>query len=839
VKTGEGKSWMVLMLAVLEHLCTGRCVDILTSQLLLARREATSSDIIKVLKLCAMEPPACVDQDDKYSHPLIFGHIFGFTVDMLRPTLRQRDANSDEMRIVLPESRNHKRGQAGRPFQVAIGDEIDSILLDFIFYSTQLSVSTPGYRPLNVVLRMIFEHLMGHMSDIGHALSVSENSVWVAPQNLDAANVFHVLASAVKEAATSTSATHNLSLIDAVCHLMMEALGKWRMQAKIATDTASLQSKPRAGKKRDLLHLLAKFEWTVEDLENPIDLRQRVENLGVYDFLALLAHPCMLNLNIAVFEAYKKQPTSANAKTATAPGAESADGNSENESADKTQNDHTGGIQNHKARFVAHIHNGSDSTEQPQLEDCDMVLLHVPYERVVLQMMNTAPLKKKLGDVVKDTILRWLNVEPPIDPPTRVLTKSAKKRLEKDSDAEITEKDYLPLTKQQKQRMQQHNRERRDRGVSSKEVGLDTPFLRDVVKANLSTWVDSAWRAIFHLHCDDHYCISDGKDVHCINKATGVTEPRRIFPDGTHQCLQIKHGLRMTVMGSTSKMITNYAFLKRYTGDGTSNTDCNNKMYGLSATLGDKPEVDYFDQHFYADVIRVPSFCVKDKIDYNAILCDSDADWKRSIQASVATQMRQGKAVLIIAENIAQARVINDYIEGGAPHSSPNVNGCSSLCKCSVQQKVQGDACGCCKKFPGVVANERVHQYWDSTDSDATDKLDKETFCCGSIIVATNLAGRGTDVRLCANCKRQGGLHVIVTFLPRNKRDAMQFLGRSARANDPGSTIFVLNRSRNNFSTASCRSITHMRNLRDMRVQRSIAARSERVSLQAFFPCTI
>ncbi|ETO20998.1 Helicase conserved domain containing protein [Reticulomyxa filosa] len=355
-----------------------------------------------------------------------------------------------------------------------------------------------------------------------------------------------------------------------------------------------------------------------------------------------------------------------------------------------------------------------------------MVLLHYPEERKVVQMHCARNIKQKIVDDVKKYIMDAVN-------------------------GNVS--DFSPDA-----------------------LGISQQFLKPLIDGQLDEWVESAWKAAF-LHSADKDYIIRNNEIVPMSKDVGTVQEKTVYSNGLHQCLQLKHRKKMTVLGSVAQMITNFTFYRKYVTGG--------KVFGLTGTLGGTKEMEYYTQHFDAHILKIPSFATKTKMFYTDVLCTNECEWLQSICVNVFVQMKKEKVVLIITEDIKTTDKI-----------------ARRLRKETVRLRKH-------------LRNGEIYVYSRSDNSQQVGLMQNK-FAKGDVIVATNLAGRGTDVQLQEYVKRMGGLHVIVTFLPENGRIEAQNIGRSARSTDPGSCILIVNKEMENARYQGC-NIDEIRKSRDWR----------------------
>ena len=267
-------------------------------------------------------------------------------------------------------------------------------------------------------------------------------------------------------------------------------------------------------------------------------------------------------------------------------------------------------------------------------------------------------------------------------------------------------------------------------------------FLNAFVEEQRKVWGASAIKA-FLMEENIDYVISkndDGDEVIAPVdfNATGVVQTNTSWSHGLHQFLQVKHRLRLTPETLTTSFISNMSYFKRY---GTN-------ISGMSGTLGSSSERQLLEKIYQLDTVIIPTFKPKRYEAAQDLIAADSTKHIEMITAAAKETAKSGRAVLVISETIAQAGQI------------------SALLK---EQNYAG----------------RVKEYTRSDlGGDGDGALRGES---GDIIVATNLAGRGTDIKTSKQVEEAGGLHVIVAFLPNNLRIEEQAFGRTSRQGNLGS----------------------------------------------------
>ncbi|CAF1368755.1 unnamed protein product [Didymodactylos carnosus] len=220
--------------------------------------------------------------------------------------------------------------------------------------------------------------------------------------------------------------------------------------------------------------------------------------------------------------------------------------------------------------------------------------------------------------------------------------------------------------------------------------------------------------------------------------------------NGLHQFLQIKHGAKISAESLTTNFISNVTYFKRY----------GLNIYGLTGTLGSIKAQELLNNTYNVDCVTIPPFRQKQYIELTAIITNNEDDWYTQIVESSINKLINGRGVLVITKYIKEVDEIkNRLITFGYDRS-------------------------------------KIKIYRTETDS----KIIEEELKPGEIIIATNIAGRGTDIRA-EKIEINGGLHVCVTFLPPNERVEQQNVGRTSRTGNKGTGQFILFEKReNNFN---------------------------------------
>lgn len=255
-------------------------------------------------------------------------------------------------------------------------------------------------------------------------------------------------------------------------------------------------------------------------------------------------------------------------------------------------------------------------------------------------------------------------------------------------------------------------------------------------------WNSELWRreltqkalsALYCFHRDRHYILQENK-VQIVDEFTGRVMPDRTWERGLHQMIEAKEGCEITGQRRTLSQITYQRFLGRYL-----------LLGGMTGTAKEvEPEIK---RVYDLSVVRVPTHKASRRIRLpDRVFADHESRWQ-AVAERAASLAANGRAVLVGTRSVEASETLSRLLTArGVEHT---------------------------------VLNARQ----DSAEADAVAQAGQ----CGRITVATNMAGRGTDIKLSQDARERGGLHVILTEFHESARIDRQLFGRSARQGDPGS----------------------------------------------------
>jgi preprotein translocase subunit SecA len=247
-----------------------------------------------------------------------------------------------------------------------------------------------------------------------------------------------------------------------------------------------------------------------------------------------------------------------------------------------------------------------------------------------------------------------------------------------------------------------------------------------------------ALAAIHLFNRGTHYVVTDDK-VRIVDEYTGRIMPDRLWSDGLHQMIEHKEGCALSTRRATMARITYQRFFRRY-----------RRLAGMSGTL--QPVAAELWRVYRLPVVTIPTAKPVRRIHRPDVVVATDLEKWRVIVARVAGLHEQGAPILIGTRSVASSeRASAELGAAGLPHTVLN----------AIQDQREAEIV--------AQAGER-----------------------GRITVATNMAGRGTDIHLGDGVSDLGGLHVIMTERHDARRIDLQLAGRAGRQGEPGSFEAIL-----------------------------------------------
>lgn len=278
-----------------------------------------------------------------------------------------------------------------------------------------------------------------------------------------------------------------------------------------------------------------------------------------------------------------------------------------------------------------------------------------------------------------------------------------------------------------------------DSGIDKAESYFKLENLYDIENVALTHFIDNALRANYIMILDIDYVVSEEQEILIVDQFTGRTMEGRRYSDGLHQAIEAKEGVPIQDETKTSASITYQNLFRMY-----------KKLAGMTGT--GKTEEEEFREIYNIRVIPIPTNRPIQRIDHSDLLYASiDAKFKAVIE-DVKARYQKGQPVLVGTVAVETSDYISKkLVAAGVPHE---------------------------------VLNAKNHYREAQIIMNAGQR--------GAVTIATNMAGRGTDIKLGEGVRELGGLCVIGTERHESRRIDNQLRGRSGRQGDPGESQFYL-----------------------------------------------
>ncbi len=278
-----------------------------------------------------------------------------------------------------------------------------------------------------------------------------------------------------------------------------------------------------------------------------------------------------------------------------------------------------------------------------------------------------------------------------------------------------------------------------DSGIDKAEEYFHLKNLYDLENVALTHYIDNALRANYIMILDIDYVVSESGEILIVDQFTGRTMEGRRFSDGLHQAIEAKEGVRIQEESKTSASITYQNMFRMY-----------KKLAGMTGTA--KTEEEEFREVYNMRIIPIPTNRPVARIDHPDLLYPTLASKFRAVVEDVKRRHAKGQPVLVGTVSVETSDLISKkLVEAGVPHE---------------------------------VLNAKNHFKEAQIIMNAGQR--------GAVTIATNMAGRGTDIKLGEGVRELGGLCVIGTERHESRRIDNQLRGRAGRQGDPGESQFYL-----------------------------------------------
>lgn len=275
-------------------------------------------------------------------------------------------------------------------------------------------------------------------------------------------------------------------------------------------------------------------------------------------------------------------------------------------------------------------------------------------------------------------------------------------------------------------------------GISKAEKLFGVDNLYSLDNAVLSHYLDQALKANYLFEKDVHYVVKDGQVV-IVDEFTGRLSEGRRFSEGLHQALEAKEGVKIQEESQTLADITFQNYFRLY-----------DKLSGMTGTA--QTEATEFSQIYKLEVISIPTNLPVKRIDQNDLIYKTEKEKFDAVIAQIKYLHAKGQPVLVGTASIEKSEKLHELLTK--------------------------------EKINHSVLNAKNHEKEAQIIANAGDK--------GAVTIATNMAGRGVDIKINDEVRALGGLYILGTERHESRRIDNQLRGRSGRQGDPGESRFYL-----------------------------------------------
>ncbi len=275
-------------------------------------------------------------------------------------------------------------------------------------------------------------------------------------------------------------------------------------------------------------------------------------------------------------------------------------------------------------------------------------------------------------------------------------------------------------------------------GITRAEELFKVENLYSPENASLSHILDQALKANYLFERDVDYVVNNGEVV-IVDEFTGRLSEGRRYSEGLHQALEAKEGVEIKEETQTLADITFQNYFRMY-----------DKLAGMTGTA--QTEASEFSQIYSLDVISIPTNIPVKRDDLNDLIYKTENEKFEAVIKKIQEFSKTGQPVLIGTASIEKSELLHEKLKK--------------------------------EKIAHTVLNAKNHAQEGEIIKNAGAK--------GAVTIATNMAGRGVDIKVNDEVKDLGGLYIIGTERHENRRIDNQLRGRSGRQGDPGTTQFYL-----------------------------------------------
>lgn len=277
-----------------------------------------------------------------------------------------------------------------------------------------------------------------------------------------------------------------------------------------------------------------------------------------------------------------------------------------------------------------------------------------------------------------------------------------------------------------------------EQGHENAEKLFDVDNLYSIENAMLSHSLDQALKANYIFEKDVDYVVKDSSVI-IVDEFTGRLSEGRRFSEGLHQALEAKEGVSIQDESQTLADITFQNYFRMY-----------NKLAGMTGTA--QTEATEFAEIYKLDVVSIPTNVPVQRNDKNDLIYKSEKEKFEAVCNKIKELHEKGQPVLVGTASIEKSEKLHEILVK--------------------------------KKIPHTVLNAKQHEKEGKIIADAGQK--------GAVTIATNMAGRGVDIKLTKEILDLGGLAIIGTERHESRRIDNQLRGRAGRQGDKGESQFYL-----------------------------------------------
>ena len=277
-----------------------------------------------------------------------------------------------------------------------------------------------------------------------------------------------------------------------------------------------------------------------------------------------------------------------------------------------------------------------------------------------------------------------------------------------------------------------------EEGITKAEELFGIENLYSAENPSLSHILDQALKSNYLFEIDVDYVVRDG-EVMIVDEFTGRISEGRRFSEGLHQALEAKEGVEIKEETQTLADITFQNYFRMY-----------NKLAGMTGTA--ETEATEFAQIYNLDVVSLPTNIPIQRQDLNDLIYKTEQEKFAAVIETIKKLSATGQPVLIGTASIEKSEVLHEVLKR--------------------------------EKIAHTVLNAKNHEQEGEIIKGAGSK--------GAVTIATNMAGRGVDIKINDEVRELGGLYIVGTERHENRRIDNQLRGRSGRQGDPGTTQFYL-----------------------------------------------